>query len=148
MVDRKAEICKVCPDGNVVVNFNPPNKCPDSEDVGQGWNVDNPRIGCCSEEKARARTDDRFVRFAIDCDYHVSIPCIFCSQCIIVREFKEGNLCNAAYFCRMLRRKVERCGTCRRAMESKHGPVIIRRDVTVDEALQAMKKKKEGLREG
>lgn len=148
MVDRKAEICKVCSDGNVVVNFNPPNKCPDSEDVGQGWNVDNPRIGYSSEELARARTDDRFARFAIDSDYHVSIPCIFCSNCIIVREFKEGNLCNAAYICKMLRRKVERYGTCRRAMETKHGPLIIRRDVTVDEALQAMKAKKEGRREG
>ena len=138
-MDDKAEICKEFLDGRVLLNFNPPNKCPDSEDVGEGWVAEHPERGTNSIDRARMRAEAQIARTSTLYDYHTSVPCIFCTNCIIVRGYREGTLCNVAYFCRELRRKVEKCGTCRMGVATKNGPMIIRQDVTVAEALEVAK---------
>lgn len=138
----KADVVKIGAGGQAVLNFNPSTACPDSEDVGETWGTDNPQIGFSSSERAKARGEEKFSRFAAEYNYHEATPCAFCANCIILREMREGRLCNIAYFCKDLRRKVSKIGTCQRGRMSKMGPMIIKKDLVVEEALSAESKAK------
>ena len=67
------------------------------------------------------------------CGYKVYTPCVACANCFIVRELEHGEYQNTAYACRLLKRMVDRFGTCQHGETGRSGPLVIDHDKSLAE---------------
>lgn len=118
--------------GQVVYDFNPADETPDSEHVNGGWGIVQKEKGL-TYDTAKNKAMRRAEELSESCGYQVYTPCVACANCIIVRELEHGEYQNTAYACRMLKRMVERFGTCNQSGPGRTGPLVITRDKTMEE---------------
>lgn len=57
--------------------------------------------------------------------YKVIVPCCRCSNCIIVREMRMGQIINTGFGCANLRITCDPYGTCDAGYTSKRGPMVL-----------------------
>ncbi len=123
------QIFKEFPNGQIVYDFNPTDEFKYVESVNEGMHVVQKEKGLTldsAKKKALRRPDS----LSEKCGYQTFVPCVACSNCVIIREIEHGEFKNSAYACKQLKRMVERYGTCTCAFSGKNGPFVIERDKT------------------
>ena len=116
-------------DGRSLYYFNPPDGCPDSEKVNEGYRVVQAEMGMTLEtaQKKAMEREESLVRRS---HYQEVLPCVACCNCVIIRRLEHGVYKNTSYICRILKRMVVRYGTCTNASEGKMGPTVVDYDET------------------
>lgn len=135
MVDKK--IIKEYGNDTKVYDFDPAEEYQDGEGVNENLMVKRHKIGL-TEETAERKQERSLANKMLESGYREYVPCVVCGQCITIREMEHGAFVNKMYACHVLRRLVNRHGTCKYATPSKIGPMVIVRDKTKEE-LEARK---------
>lgn len=81
-------------------------------------------------ETAQKKAMERAEGLATRCQYHVFLPCVACSNCIIIRALEHGVFKNKVYICKVIKRTVDRYGTCVSASPGKIGATVVEYDET------------------
>lgn len=126
------QVIRKYPDGKFVYDFNPTDGYDDSSDVNEKYRV-VPRQKGLTIDTAMAKAEKQPESLTVKCQYRTFVPCVSCSNCVIVREMENGELVNTAYACKQLKRMVDRYGTCIFGNYGKNGPFVIQRDKTMEE---------------
>ena len=126
------QVIKTLPDGRLLYNFDPADEYPDSERVNEGIRVVQPVKGV-SLENAQKKAMEREETIAQRYSYQEFVPCVACCSCVIIRQREHGEYKNSVYACKNMKRAVARYGTCTYASTGKTGPLVIERDLTMEE---------------
>ena len=129
-VDKR--LVKEYPNGQKVYDYNPADGQPDGERVNEGYRV-VPKVKGINQECASRKAETQAADLSKLARYQVYLPCVACTNCVIVRELEHGELVNTAYACRALKRMVERYGTCINGAPGRQGPLVINRDKVLEE---------------
>lgn len=124
-------LLKTFPDGRTLMDFDPADEYPDSEDVGSAYQVKR-RLKGITPEGAERKSEKRLMMQRERVGYKTFVPCVGCTWCIIIRATEHGTVKNTYYACQRMKMRVDRYGTCVDASEG-NGPMVIEKNLTMEE---------------